>query len=107
MSYYADLPSRGMRDQQMFTCRMWCIYFWEVEIHCPERVLRQFGLFQTVPPPAPVDFEYLEDLRSWNRGNGLLNDGFSVDWRDQFENYIEAEHVAVGEQRPYDRDRYD
>ncbi|XP_078156080.1 serine/threonine-protein phosphatase 7 long form homolog [Carex rostrata] len=57
-----------IRDQAFFPCRVWCIHFWEVEYHLPERVFRQFGLFQAIPPPAPPAFSLLEDIRKWTRG---------------------------------------
>jgi hypothetical protein len=38
-------------------CRVWMIHFWMVENHYPDRVMRQFGLFQQVPPPAPIDYQ--------------------------------------------------
>jgi hypothetical protein len=36
---------------------VWMIHFWMVENHYPDRVMRQFGLFQQVPPPAPIDYQ--------------------------------------------------
>ena len=96
-----------MRDLPFFTCRVWFVHFWEIEIPCPDRVLRQFGLFQTVPPPAPPPFQYLEELRGWVRSSGLYEDGTSVDWRTQFADYIAAAPATVGEDRPYDMARYD
>ncbi|XP_078180478.1 serine/threonine-protein phosphatase 7 long form homolog isoform X1 [Carex rostrata] len=72
-------PSVGIRDKAFFTCRVWCIHLWVVEIHLPERVFRQFGLFQAVPPPAPPSFKDLEEIRKWTRADGLYGDATSAD----------------------------
>ena len=106
MDYYSMLPPRGMRDFQMFICRVWCIHFWEIEIQFPDRVARQFGLFQTVPPNAPLAFQQLEDLRSYIRASGLTNDGHSVDWNKHFAKYITAQPLCLLGQNPYDLTRY-
>lgn len=101
-----------MRDQALFSCRMWCIHFWEVEYHLPERVFRQFGLFQEIPPPAPPAFSYLEDIRKWTRGRGLFDDGSSVDWSAHFHQFIVdppqnfAQRSEHGHVYPYLPDRY-
>ena len=28
--YQVGLPSRGLRDMALFTCRLWCIHFWQL-----------------------------------------------------------------------------
>ncbi|XP_078170581.1 protein MAINTENANCE OF MERISTEMS-like [Carex rostrata] len=105
-------PSIGIRDQAFFASRVWCIHFWMVEIHLPERVFRQFGLFQAVPPPAPPSFKRLEELRKWTRADGLYTDGTSGDWSEHFSEYIAAPLVNFvtryenGVLAPYLPDRY-
>ena len=106
-TYYHQLPWRGIRDQDIFRYRMWLVHFWECEIHLPERVYRQFGLFQLVPPLAPLPFDYLEGIRSMTRAQGLdRDDGFSADWNTHWAEHIATQPCAIGEPGPYDVDRY-
>ena len=110
--YVNNLPWAGIRDQGYFPCRMWCIHFWEVEIHLPERVFRQFGLYQAVPPPAPLPFSDLEEIRKYTRAAGLYADGHSADWNDHLQSYIDTPPQLLAqfsEDRqliPYLPDRY-
>jgi hypothetical protein len=43
----------------MWTCRVWMIYFWMIENHYPDRVMRQFNLYQQVPPSILIPYKYM------------------------------------------------
>jgi hypothetical protein len=38
-------------------------HFWMVENHYQDRVIRQFNLFQQIPPPAPIDYQQVLTYR--------------------------------------------
>jgi mobile domain-containing protein len=48
----AGLPSYCTVGRDIWLCSVPLICWHIVEPHCPERVLRQFGLFQAIPPPV-------------------------------------------------------
>jgi hypothetical protein len=66
-------------------------------MHYPDRVMRQFGLYQTVPPPPPLDYSFVRNLRK-NRHSA--NTG-QCDWGDLFRAYINAEPEPITETRSY------
>jgi hypothetical protein len=51
---------------------VWMIHFWIVENHYPDRVMRQFDLFQQVPPPAPIDYQQVLTYQE------VVNDRMSI-----------------------------
>lgn len=106
-AYYQNLHARGHRDIPMWCCRVYCTHFWIVEFHHPDRVMRQYGLFQTVPPPDPLPWDHLKELRTWTHMSGVHSDGTLTDWRNAHKEYINANAIPVVEQRPYDPSRYD
>jgi len=105
--YFNDLHGRGHRDMHMWLCRVYCVTFWIVEFYHPDRVMRQFNLFQTVPPPDPLEWDHLEDIRQWTRMSGVHSDDALTDWRREHREFIRTNPIPVVEQRPYDPDRYD
>jgi hypothetical protein len=38
---------------------VWMIHLWMVENHYPDRVMRQFGLFQQVPSPTSINYQHV------------------------------------------------
>jgi hypothetical protein len=74
---------------------------WVVEYHHPDRVMRQFGSYQTTPPPDPIDYEELKMLRKTvhSSGRGAHE---KKDWTTVHQYYIEQAPVPVIEHRPYD-----
>ena len=47
-------------DRHLWYARVPMINFWMVEFHYPDRVMRQFGRMQLVPPPLPEPWEIHE-----------------------------------------------
>lgn len=81
--------------------RTYLVHMWIVEYHHPDRVMRQFGLYQTIPPPAPIDYEQLKRLRKIVHSSGRgANEG--KNWSEVHSFYIGQAPVLVIEQRPYD-----
>ena len=103
------LPSVTQRDRGLWLARVPIIHFWIVSHHYPDRVMRQFGYRQPVPPPAPL---------AWVGTLGYDNvehtdHGLGFDWRDRWVNeMVEASHLdqylvpVVGphDDRWYDRE---
>ena len=48
----AGLSSQCFRDSQLWLTTCHLVFSHMVEPYSPRRVMRQFGLFQEVPPPA-------------------------------------------------------
>ena len=53
-------PPSILNEQALWFARVPLIHFWSVEFHYPDRVMRQFGRKQIVPPPAPEPWEVHE-----------------------------------------------
>ncbi|CAN6245668.1 unnamed protein product [Urochloa humidicola] len=99
------LHPRVRNESALWLARIPLIHFWVVEDHYPDRVMRQFGLFQRVPPPVPRDWASSMKLHSFVHGRG--------DWAVKHAEYIkvwqELSLVTVIEERPDDpitRDEY-
>jgi hypothetical protein len=69
-------------DEEPITFRPQPLYFfWIIEMYNPDRVMRQFGLLQTVPPPVR-DTDYDEwKMHSVKHGRG-------DDWPTKYENFF-------------------
>jgi hypothetical protein len=53
---FERLPRITQEGRPFWCCRVPLINFWIVQIYYPDRVMRQFGCRQVVPPPAPIDW---------------------------------------------------
>ncbi|KAJ1689059.1 hypothetical protein LUZ63_013214 [Rhynchospora breviuscula] len=94
MPPYARLPMR------IYCLRVPCIYYWVVAWQHADRVMHQFMLYQTVPPPIPTVWRRVEQLLQYThttfRGS---------DWRDLFSAkvamWIDTTQVEVAEMRAW------
>ncbi|KAJ3702484.1 hypothetical protein LUZ61_006189 [Rhynchospora tenuis] len=50
---WALMPRYAQVDTSLFIVRIPCIHYWMVMWHYADRVMHQFMLYQTVPPPRP------------------------------------------------------
>lgn len=75
------------------------IYFWMVEFQHADKVIRQFGKYQEVPPPPPLawDISYLR--KTWHHDGNSTKDGC---WAVTLSEFIDKPAVLIGEQRPCD-----
>ncbi|RLN08728.1 hypothetical protein C2845_PM11G22280 [Panicum miliaceum] len=99
------LHPRVRKESALWLARVPLIHFCVVEDHYPDRVMRQFGLFQSIPPPMPRDWASSVILHKFVYGGG--------DWAVKHAEYVsvwqELSSVTVTEERPYDpttRDQY-
>lgn len=99
------LHPRVKKESALWLARVPLIHFWVVEDHYPDRVMQQFGLFQSIPPPLPRDWVSSVKLHNIVHGSG--------DWAVRHAEYIsmwqELSSITVIEERPYDpttRDLY-
>ena len=95
------LPAVVQTDSEIWTAKIPLIHFWIVETHYPDRVMRQFGLFQHIPPPDPLSWDIHLSLHRVTR---LSTEG--TNWAEKWEEYIRPwerpRDQLVNEVRPYD-----
>ena len=104
VDYYDQLP-RHVRRQKRYWMRCgYVIHFWMVEFQHADRVMRQFGKYQEVPPPPPLPWDEISYLRkTWYHDGNSTRDGC---WAITLSEYIEKPAVLIGERRPYDMSRH-
>ncbi|KAJ4745315.1 Serine/threonine-protein phosphatase 7 long form-like protein [Rhynchospora pubera] len=97
------MPPYARYEQRYYRLRVPCIHFWVVAWHYADRVMHQFMLFQTVPPPLPTVWRRMEALLQYRHNTFRqrdLQDIFSVEvamWAD-------TTQVEVAEARPWSDD---
>ena len=81
-------------DKPLWLAKVPLIHFWMVEWHLPDRVMRQFGLRQTISPPRPT--------QSWEEHELLLSLKHSKedhdrrpDWRIRHITYIQVLYLTL------------
>ncbi|KAJ3704440.1 hypothetical protein LUZ61_008145 [Rhynchospora tenuis] len=96
----AVMPRYAQVDPSLFVVRIPCIHYWMVMWHYADRVMHQFMLYQTVPPPRPVGWQRTEQLMGYM---GLTYRG--RDWRDMFRTEVamwsDMAQARVIEGRPW------
>ncbi|KAJ3708556.1 hypothetical protein LUZ61_012261 [Rhynchospora tenuis] len=94
------MPRYAQVDPSLFVVRIPCIHYWMVMWHYADRVMHQFMLYQTVPPPRP---------EAWQRTSQLMGYMFTTyrnrDWRDVFQTEVgmwgDMTQARVREERPW------
>ncbi|KAJ3702242.1 hypothetical protein LUZ61_005947 [Rhynchospora tenuis] len=94
MSRYAQV------DPSLFVVRIPCIHYWMVMWHYADRVMHQFMLYQTVPPPRPEAWQRMSQLMGYM---GITYRG--RDWRQLFQTEVgmwgDMARARVMEERPW------
>ncbi|KAJ4812326.1 serine/threonine-protein phosphatase 7 long form-like protein [Rhynchospora pubera] len=97
------MPPYARYEQRYYRLRVPCIHFWVVAWHYADRVMHQFMLFQTVPPPLPTAWRRMKALLQYRHNTFRqrdLQDLFTVEvamWAD-------TTQVEVAEARPWSDD---
>jgi hypothetical protein len=81
------------------------IHFWMVENCYSDRVMRQFGLFQQVPPPASIDYQQILTYRKDKHTSGG-GEGQNIDWAEYYWWAQDEPKLPITESRPYDYAQY-
>lgn len=79
---FDKLSLRVHLDEDYWLARVPLIHFWIVEHHYPDRVMRQFGLHQTCPPPDPEPEVEVRCLHA------IVHKGGYINWLDQHQRYV-------------------
>lgn len=77
-----SMPRRVRAERAFWYSRVPLIHFWIIEFHYPDRVMRQLGRKQTIPPPPPHDESKLRQLHKIN------HTGKPRDWRKLHAEYV-------------------
>jgi hypothetical protein len=77
------------------------IHFWMVENHYPNRVMRQFNLFQQVLLPAPIDYQQVLTYRK-NKHTSRGGKGQNMDWAQFYWWAQDEPKLPITESRQYD-----
>lgn len=94
-SLIEDAPMIVLIGQHIWRAHVPLIFFEIVEIHCPDRVMRQFGLGQHIPDPIDTD-DRLHQLSRRGRGEenwNVVNSDFIQLWETR-------EHFIIQERHP-------
>ncbi|XP_078165509.1 serine/threonine-protein phosphatase 7 long form homolog [Carex rostrata] len=95
-----DWNAQVYKDQKYFMARGALIHFWIVTQHYPDRVMRQYSLYQVVPPPAPEPWEWHKMYNKIKHDKGRAST-ISRDWRDRHKLIIECQMIIIEESRPW------
>ncbi|KAJ3674549.1 hypothetical protein LUZ60_005165 [Juncus effusus] len=97
------LPPIVEHEKTMGLLTVPLIYFWIVEMHRPERVLRQFGYAMEVPPNCEYD-KRLHDIANY-RGNDwpTVHSAYLAEWEEK----RLGREINIPSWRPYDPSQYD
>ncbi|KAJ3678085.1 hypothetical protein LUZ60_001888 [Juncus effusus] len=97
------LPPIVAHEKTMGLLTVPLIYFWIVEMHRPERVLRQFGYAMEVPPNCEYD-KRLHDIANY-RGNDwpTVHSAYLAKWEEK----RLGREINIPSWRPYDPSQYD
>ena len=98
--YYLD-PDRDLappiiiQDAHLWHARVPMVHFWMVEWHYPDRVMRQFGRWQRIPPLPPA--------QDWDEHEKLLVEKHSKEDHDRQPDWsqIHTRHIEVSHSYPY------
>lgn len=61
--YMEQMPAQVMNDRIWWFARVPLIHFWIIEFHYPDRVMRQFGRRQIIPPHPPNNEDEVRKLQ--------------------------------------------
>jgi hypothetical protein len=97
------LPPIVERERSMTLLTVPLIYFWIVEYHRPERVMRQFGYAMEPPPNCEYDKE-LHDIINY-RGDDwpTRHSAYLIEWNEK----RLARDLEIAPSQPYDSSQYD
>ncbi|KAJ1700534.1 hypothetical protein LUZ63_000313 [Rhynchospora breviuscula] len=97
------IPRCTQVKQMMFLLSIPCIHYWVVMWHHVDRVMHQFMLYQTVPPPPPEPWSRMEELMGYQH-----NTYRGIDWHQLFVNEVNkwanTNEARVIEDRPWSED---
>ncbi|RWR85072.1 protein MAIN-LIKE 2 isoform X2 [Cinnamomum micranthum f. kanehirae] len=83
-------------DVPLFRSNTTLICFWVVECHCPERVMKQFGLQQTVPPRFLRPFPRLEIIPTGEHKHEKLRSVYFGAWNRRMDDITYGEEGDAG-----------
>ncbi|CAL4965497.1 unnamed protein product [Urochloa decumbens] len=96
-----ELAPLCTQDSHLWLTQAPLIYFYMVEVYTPERVMHQFGLHQTCPPPLRDTSVELH----WCRRGRVHND-----WAQKHKSFVDTweakEQHVIMEERPYNHDNH-
>ena len=81
-------PPTIIAEQHLWCARVEMVHFWMVEFHYPDRVMRQFGRKQDVPPRLPEPWEGHEAYMLYEHSKD--SNKRRPNWED-----IHARHIQV------------
>ncbi|KAJ1700039.1 hypothetical protein LUZ63_008551 [Rhynchospora breviuscula] len=97
------MPRCAQVEQRMFLLRIPCIHYWVVMWHHVNRVMHQFMLYQTVPPPPREPWSRMEELMGYQH-----NTYRGIDWHQLFvhevNKWANTNEARVIEDRPWSED---
>lgn len=88
------------KDQTHFLARGGLVHFWIVSFYYPDRVMRQFSLYQMVPPPAPEPWERHMRYNKIEHAKGRASTK-SRNWRQRHKRIIDSYMFLIEESRPW------
>lgn len=98
MNVLHSLPPNCRSGESIWMTDTFMLQWENVEFHPIRRVMRQFGMFQAIPPTIPLtrdEFNYLKNLNRNGKSDNWLNrhSRYVNSWRYRHQNIVVGEFI--------------
>jgi hypothetical protein len=96
------MPSVVHRDIDVWMARVSLIHFWIISHRYLDRVMRQFGFFQYIPPTTFLSWHTHLTLDNVDHTSKPSRTNWRIHWQIYVDEWADADHQLVHIAGPYD-----